>query len=101
MGVRTIAFATWCCGQRDPDRFLDRIDVLQHLVIEKAKHAKSMRLDAASPLFVPCCHLHVLTAVDLDDQSGLDADKIRDVSIDRMLSAEFHAAELAHAQMSP
>jgi hypothetical protein len=45
--------------------------------------------------------LGVLAAINLDDQSGLEADEVDDVTVERCLPPEFQAFQLPAAQRLP
>jgi hypothetical protein len=47
------------------------------------------------------CLVEVLTAVQLDDERGLEADEITDIDAERMLSSEFEAIQLSATQATP
>src|SRR5262249_1774028 len=76
------------------------VRVLQGIVVPNADHPKPLRLEPGRALLIPAHRTGVLTAVDLDDQSSLQAQEVHDIRSDRSLSAKLHA-ELAKSKPRP
>lgn len=81
------------------DRQAHAVEVLQHLVVPAAQHAKPRRLEMTVPQGVTF-RFRMLAAVDLDDQPRLEADEVEDVAVERHLPLELQPAEMPAAQRS-
>jgi hypothetical protein len=77
--------------------------MLQDIRIPEAQHAKPDFRKAVSPpvIILPGGGIVVLSPVTLDDQSVLKADKIDNVSLDRILAGELEPRELSAPQDPP
>jgi hypothetical protein len=65
------------------DRIADSVHFPQHLVVPEAENAEAARLQfGVAHAIVP--GLQMLSALDLDDEPGFGAEKIRDVDADRL-----------------
>jgi len=73
----------------------------QHFVIPVAKHRPAKPFERACPPAVGPGALHVLPAIQLDDETPFGAREIGEESPDRMLPPEFPAAEVPIAQVTP
>ena len=88
-------------AQRPQNRLEHRFRTQQRIVITEAQHAKASTLEMARAFFIFDSTLHMLAAVQLDDQSNVQACEIDHVPPQRHLAPESIAAEPAVAQVMP
>ena len=88
-------------AQGASDRLHHPIQVLDHLAVPEPDDLKSARLEHLRPLGVVIGLIKVLSAVEFDDQLGVDAGEIGDVAVNRKLAAELEPVELASSQRPP
>lgn len=81
--------------------FQDCIEFQQHFVIPEADHTKSDRFQIFDPHIITNLLLDVLAAIQLDRESGFNADEIRNVWTERQLSPELPTSQLTSAQGTP
>jgi hypothetical protein len=89
--------------QLSKDRCHDRIRVLQHFIVRNTQDSQAEFLQAPRAFGVArdASRIGVLTAVQLDHQIRLEANKIDDISANRMLSPELKAEQLFSPQQTP
>ncbi len=78
----------------------DIIEMLQDLVVPEAQDAKTFGAEEGVTMKVVEA-VAMLAAIDLNDQSGFEADEIEDVATQWHLAAEFGTAELSVAERAP
>jgi hypothetical protein len=79
----------------------DIVDAGQHLVIPVTDEAITQPLQRRRSLRIIARLQRMLTAVDLDHQLGLRAQKVDDIAIDRHLPPKTKALDLSCAQAAP
>jgi hypothetical protein len=87
--------------QRGPDAFHDPFGLAQHCIVPETQHPQAAPFQIPGPFCIVFAAFGMLAAVELDDEARLVAVDIDDIGRDRMLSAEFPAAETAIAQQQP
>src|SRR5262245_58138967 len=87
--------------ERAQDGLKHALEILHHVVVPKPKHEISHRFQSSRPLFVLRHAIHMLTAIELNDQLRISTNKVGDEAIDRNLPFEFPACESAPAQTKP
>lgn len=89
-----------CC---EIDRFRNVIRPLEHIDIPEADDTAAMRFEPARADFIVTDLLFIgmRRTVDLDDQSRLGAEEIRDVGSDSSLPPETETGEPLAAQQQP
>jgi len=75
-------------SERRGDDLDDRVDAREHVVVPEAQDAVLPLGEPSSASSVLVLGLHVLAAVELDDEAPLGAGEVRDVWTDGMLAAE-------------
>ena len=85
--------------QRSSDHSQGIIDPKQHIIVPKTKHAITLLADVAGAGVVIRLLIEMLTAVQFDDQPGLQTDEVRIETINPMLTAEFKAQQAAIAKI--
>ena len=81
--------------------FKDARKILHHLAIPKAQDAKALLLQNACPMLIIRAIFLVLRAVELDNQSALEAAEVHDEPLDDALTAEARAVEILQSEMRP
>ena len=79
----------------------DTFSVLQHVVIPKADHAKSMSAHGRGPDAVMIDGLSMLPAVNFNDETTLKAAEVGDVAGYRILPAKLESGQSPVSQMLP
>ena len=79
----------------------DAVQFLHDLVVPEAQDQKTPRFQGGGSSGVVLRPLYMLTAIQFDDQHGLAAGEIGDITVNRDLSPKLEAAEGAAAQMGP
>lgn len=89
--------------QRIPDCLQDSIEILAHFIIPKAEDANADLGEKrfTRTIFVLTPGMRMTGAVELDGESSFRTIEIENVSIDRMLTPEFVAAQSSVAQLTP
>ena len=77
------------------------LSVRKDLVVPEAKHSVALRFEPSSSCFVVGSLLLMLRAVDLDDQSLLEADEVYDVWAKWLLATELVTEDLPASQTNP
>jgi hypothetical protein len=83
------------------DRLKDSVGLPQNLGIPEAHDPVTTRVEVSGALRVLGNLSFMLTAIDLDDELYRVADEVREVRTDRLLAAEFVAAEAPPAEVPP
>ena len=81
--------------------FDDRLGAGENVAIPEAQDAQAACSQEGVAGGVVGSLRHVLMAVELDDQCGLEADEVADVGAERALAAELVAVQLAAAEVAP
>ena len=74
---------------------------LKHLVVPEPKYTKTLCCDLTVTMFIVTMTVHVLPAIELDDELRFKACEVGDIAADRNLAAEAIAGKLAPAQAPP
>ena len=88
-------------NQRPKNALEHHVRLLQRLMVPEPNHAKSRSREISSALQIMEKIIRVLPTVQLDDQARTDANKVYDVSTNRLLSTEAVVAEMSIAQVTP
>ena len=83
------------------DRFLDGLQILEHLIVPEPQQPKALLPEPLIPLFIRRCGARVLPTIDLDDEPRLQTDKVDNERTDGVLPPEPRACYLADAQLTP
>ncbi len=67
------------------------ISFQQYFIVPETKYAESNLFKCLCALYVVNMRIQMLTTVEFDNQSPLDADEIDDVASKLMLAPKFHA----------
>ena len=86
---------------RGDDDVEHRIDLGQHVVVPEAQDAVPPLGEPSRASGVPVLALHVLAAVEFDDEFGFGAGEVSDEWADRMLTTEASPVDLPAAQTAP
>lgn len=86
-------------GQERRDGFQHAVHIGEHLVVPEANDLETFRFEEGSARGVRFCA--VLPAIDLHDQSRLEAEKVRDEAADGHLPAELRVVQLPVPQSRP
>jgi hypothetical protein len=76
------------------DHLDDAVDVPHDVRIPESQHAITLGFQLRSPLSILRGQFRMLAAIDLDDQSFLDAQKVYDVVLERRLAAKLLIPDL-------
>ena len=87
--------------QRSPNRICDRIPITKHVVIPKARDAKPFLLKPCSTIRIILAIERVLSAVEFDNESMFETNKVDDKSPQRNLAAKFKLTEAPTAKTLP
>jgi len=79
----------------------DTFDFLQHIMIPESENGKSLVAQPCIPFGVIVTLFRVLAAIEFDNDSLLQADKVDDVAPQRLLAAELAAFNLPHSDPMP
>ena len=79
----------------------DTVCILKRLIVPDTDDTKASRFQICGTPLVSFLLNIVLSAIDLDDQSPLDAQEIDDVRTDRGLMAKFASVELPASKLQP
>ncbi len=85
------------------DRLQHSIYIAQHIVVPEAKNVETVGGEhgRARRISTPSCRFHVLTAVQLDYETGLEAREVGEVSIDGMLPTKSETEKSPPAKLRP
>lgn len=81
--------------------YQDPLDILQHLVVPKTHDREALRPEPSISRSIFFSLFGMLSTVYLNDQLPIQANKIDNISSQRLLSSEFHPAKLFSSQRSP
>jgi len=85
----------------EPDNFKHPSQVLKNFIVPKSQNNESISAKTGIPFFIIASTLHVLTAINFDNQLRSKCDKVHDVSLYRLLALKFYARQLAVSQRPP
>ena len=86
----------------DLDRLQDAFNVFDHFVVPEPQHAVPGSPQAGIATFVvSLAFFSVLTAVEFDNQSALETNKVDDIGTNRPLAAKLERLQSPGAQMTP
>lgn len=88
-------------NQRFEDAFKHRLCPLQRLIIPEPNHAKPRTREVQRSLQILDHRVHVLSAIELNDQTRANADEVDDISTDRHLPSKSVTAQTAMPQVIP
>ena len=90
---------------RPMERLVDGLDDLlrphQHVIVPEAEDAEARRPEEAVATCVIGCALHMLAAIEFNDDVAIKAGEIANVEADLVLTPELEAAELATTEVLP
>src|SRR3982751_3396488 len=86
---------------RPNDRFDHGFPVFRQMTIPEAQDAKVLALEKRGTLCVIARAIEMLAAIQLDDQSALQAGEVCDIAADRHLAPKASAWNLATPQLLP
>ena len=87
--------------QRMQDDLKDCIHVIRYIFVPETKDFVTFRFKILDSFFVIFPLLQKLTAIQFDNEFGLDGTELRDVVADSMLSSELNSIQLASTPISP
>jgi len=94
----------WGCGvffQFSGNILQHRIQLRQHLIIPVTQHAKILRLEPGIALCIAINFIRMLPAINFNNQTRLQTDKIHYVATKLELPAEFITMHLPQSQTPP
>ena len=77
------------------------VEIAKHVIVPESYDDPTIRLEDARAFGVPYFLIHVLTAIEFDDQARLKAGEVGEIAIDGDLAAELEAVQLAIADGGP
>lgn len=81
--------------------YQDPLDVLQHLVVPKTHYREALRPEPCISRSIFFSLFGMLSTVYLNNQLPIQANKIDNISSQRLLTSELHPIELFQSQMPP
>jgi hypothetical protein len=87
--------------QRFEDRFEHAARLGHYIAVPESQDAKAPSPQDGVSMQIVGRLVEVLTAVQLDNYRGLEADEIANIDAERMLSSEFEAIQLSVTQATP
>ena len=73
----------------------------EDIIVPETEHAEPVRSDKGVATFIVGGLFNMLTSIQLNDDGSFQANEVANVTANRVLAAEFEAAQLSSTQMLP